>query len=67
MRISFIAPLAHHFDDVFALQSIRDIRGGGLNDIRIYQKRGGSLFGILGGLFKRAIPFLKKYITTRNW
>ena len=62
MRVPFIAPLPHHFDDVFALQSIRDIKGGGLNDIRIYQKRGGSLFGILGGLFKRAIPFLKSIL-----
>ena len=62
MRVSFIAPLTHHFDDVFALQSSRDIRGGGLSDIRIYQKRGGSLFGILGGLFKRAIPFLRSIL-----
>ena len=51
MRVPFIAPLVHYFHDVFALQPSRDIRGGGLNNIRIYQKRGGSVFGILRGFF----------------
>ena len=62
MRILFIAPLANHFHDVFALQPSRDIRGKGLNNIRIYQKRGGSLFGILCELFKRVIPFLRSIL-----
>ena len=52
MRATFIAPLTHHFDDVFPLQTSRDIRGGRLNTIQIYQTHGGSLFGIIGGLFK---------------
>ena len=59
MRVPFIASLAHYFDDVFALQPSRDIKGGGLNNIRIYQKRRGFLFVILCGLFKMAIPFLR--------
>lgn len=62
MRVSYTPPQPHHFDVVFDLHPSQFGRGGGLNDIRIYQKRGGSLFGILGGMFKRAIPFLKSII-----
>ena len=54
--------LSTSFWDVFALQPSRDTRGGGLNNVRIYQKCGGSLFGILGGLFKRVIPFLRSIL-----
>ena len=62
MRVPFIAPLSHNFDAVSALQPYRDIRGGELNNIRIYQKRGGSLFVILGRLFKRTILFLRSIL-----
>ena len=59
MRVPFIAPLTHYSDDVFALQSSRNIR---LYNIRICQQRGESLFGIIGGLFKSAIPFLRSIL-----
>ena len=62
MRVPYNPPLSHHFDVVFTPQFSRNERGGGLSDIRIYQKRGGSLFGILGGMFKKAIPFLKNIL-----
>ena len=62
MSVTFIASLTHHFDDVFVLQPSGDIRGGGSKSIQINQKRDGSLFGILGGLFKRDIPFLRSII-----
>ena len=59
MSVTFIASLTHHFDDVFVLQPSGDIRGGGSKSIQINQKRDGSLFGILGGLLKRTIQFLR--------
>ena len=62
MSVTFIASLTHHFDDVFVLQPSGDIRGGGSKSIQINQKRDGSLFGILGELFKRDIPFLRSII-----
>ena len=62
MRVAYIAPSTHHFDEVFGEYN----RGGGLSDIKIYKnsynKRGGSLFGVLGRSFKSAIPFIKSLI-----
>ena len=62
MRVSYYTPLPHHYDTVFNFQENNFTRGGGLQDISVYKRRGGSLFGILRGVFKRSIPFLKRYI-----
>ena len=68
MRVSYIAPGASNFDDVFkAHHSGFSLKGGGLRDIKTlrpdnYYMRGGSLFGILGNVFKRTIPFLTNFV-----
>ena len=60
MRVTYLPPSPHHFDGIFNPHST--VRGGGLHDIRVYHQRGGSLFGVLGGLVRRALPFLKSII-----
>ena len=60
MRVPYLPPASHHFDAVFNRNSLA--RGGGVDDIKIYQRRGGSFFGILGNVVKRAIPFLRRII-----
>ena len=62
MRVSYFTPLPQHYDAVFNIQENNVTRGGGLQDISVYKRRGGSLFGILRGVFKRTIPFLKRFI-----
>ena len=62
MRVSYFTPLPQHYDAVFNFQENNFSRGGGLQDISVYKRRGGSLFGILRGVFKRSIPFLKRFI-----
>ena len=62
MRVSYFTPLPQHYDAVFNNQEIISNRGGGLEDISLYKRRGSSLFSILRGLFKRTIPFLKRLI-----
>ena len=59
-----MSPGVLHFDSVFSPQHIS---GGGLSDINVlksqyYHKRAGSLFGILGNIFRRTIPFLTNYV-----
>ena len=56
MRGAYIAPSITHYDAIFRIN-----RGGGLDDISIYQ-RGGSFIGILGKLARYTIPFLKSII-----
>ena len=68
MRVSYIAPGVSQFDDVFKPNNLEGLlKGGGLRDIKTinpnnYHTRGGSLFGILGNVFKRTIPFLTNFI-----
>ena len=68
MRVSYIAPGASHFDDVFKPHHWGGLqRGGGLKDIKTlksnnYHMRAGSLFGILGNVFRRTIPFLTNFV-----
>ena len=59
MRVPYIEPSLVHFDTIF---SPSNSVGGGINDINVYQQRGGSLFGVLGRVFKKALPFLKSLI-----
>ena len=65
MRVSYLPPTASHFDVVFTPYQNAG-RGGSLRDIKVlkpyYYHRGGSLFGILGSIIKRSIPFLKNFI-----
>jgi hypothetical protein len=60
MRGVYIPPAIEHFDTIF-----NSSRGGGINDIRVYNQplqRGGSLFGVLGKIARYTIPFLKSII-----
>lgn len=64
MRVSYIPPGVLDFDRIFSPQNLR---GGGLSDINVvkpyyYHNRGGSLFGILGNIIRRTIPFLTSYV-----
>ena len=59
MRVRHVAPTAEEFDILFSNQALR---GSGLENINIYKKRGGSIFGILGSAIKSAIPFLRRAI-----
>ena len=63
MRVSYTAPDVNQFDIVFKPYNA-SFSGAGLNDIKVFKPyyRGGSLFGILGSLVKRSIPFLKNFI-----
>ena len=62
MRVTYIQPSSSHFDEVFTIP----IRGGGIQDIRVYKpnyhSRGGSLFGVIGGLLRRSLPFIRGII-----
>ena len=64
MRTSYVAPSVLQFDSLF---SRGQFRGGALSDIKVFKpeyhhNRGGSLFGILGNIFRRTIPFLTNYV-----
>ena len=59
MRVPYFEPTSTDFDRAF---DTRNFQGGGLNDIRVYQQRGGSLLGILSGFAARALPFLRSII-----
>ena len=65
MRVSYLPPTTSQFDVVFSSHPV-SVRGGGLSDINVlkpeYYHRGGSLFGILGSIVKKTIPFLSNYI-----
>lgn len=60
MRVSFIPPTSDHYDQLF--NPHLNQRGYGLNDIRIYKRRGGSIFGFIRTLAKNALPFVKRLI-----
>ena len=64
MRTSYVAPSAVQFDSLF---SRGQFRGGALSDIKVFKpdyhhNRGGSLFGIIGNIFRKTIPFLTNYV-----
>ena len=62
MRVVYTPPSAADFAVLFN----QHVRGGGIGDIKTvephYYQRGGSLFGILGNVFKRTIPFLRSFL-----
>lgn len=59
MRVVFEPPTEDEFIELFLLK-----KGGSLQDIRVYtpqlHPRGGGLFSVLGGLLRKAAPFLLK-------
>ena len=63
MRVSYSPPSVNQFDIIFRPTNV-SYSGGGLNDIKVFKPyyRGGSLFGILGSIVRRSIPFLKNFI-----
>ena len=60
MRVVFEPPTENEFAELFLL------KGGSLQDINVYNPsyhpRGGGLFSVLGGLMRKAAPFLLKTI-----
>ena len=60
MRVGYVQPSTSHFDQILA----NSFHGGGINDIRIYRhyNKGGSIFGVLGAIAKKALPFLRGLI-----
>ena len=59
MRVTYIHPSSSHYDSIFTSPLMR---GGGVQDIKIYHSRGGSIFGVLGGLLRKSLPFIKSII-----
>ena len=63
MRIVFEPPTEEEFLELFFFPK----EGGSLKDIRVYNPyshpRGGGLFSVLGGLLRKAAPFLMKTFT----
>ena len=62
MRVPYIPPSENSYDLVFNEKIYDHTRGGGVNDIHVYKPVGGGLFGILGRIVQRAIPFLKSIV-----
>ena len=64
MRVSYQVPSLNQFDLYFATDN--EIKGGSVSDIRFYKpyhyNTGGSLFGLLSGVVRKAIPFLRGMI-----
>ena len=64
MRIAFTPPSEHEFKQLFISAPMR--KGGGLEDISIFQPRGISylrgsgIFSLISGVAKRIFPFLIK-------
>ena len=62
MRVRYSPPSAGLYDIAFKDTFTRPNVGGGLDDIKVYKRRGGSILGFLGRAFKYAIPFVKNLI-----
>ena len=61
MRVVFTPPTEGEFKQLFAIEPLR--KGGGLEDISIYQpplglRRGGGILSFISGVAKRIFPFL---------
>ena len=56
MRVVYISPSVQDFDILFSN------KGGGLQDIRVYHNRGGSLLSVVGRFARYALPFIKSII-----
>ena len=62
MRVKYHPPSENLYDVAFRDNFTRGNTGGGLDDIRVYKRRGGSFLGFLGRALKTAIPFIKNLI-----
>ena len=64
MRITFTPPTESEFRQLFLSTPLK--KGGGLEDINIFQpkgipyRRGSGIFSILSGVAKKVLPFLMK-------
>ena len=64
MRVTFTPPSESEFKQLFLSTPLK--KGGGLEDISIFQprgiphRRGSGIFSILSGVAKRVLPFLMK-------
>ena len=65
MRVPYTAPTVDQFNLFFEPVG-HGIKGGGLGDIKVYKPenygRGGSFLGVLTGVIKKALPFLRGLI-----
>lgn len=59
MRVQYIQLNEVDLDEILGPYNLR---GGGLSDINVYQPRGGSFFGVVGSILRRAIPIIKSLI-----
>ena len=57
MRVCYIHPSTDDFSRYFQ----ENVYGGGVKDIRVYN-RGGSFLGMMGRFAKNSIPFLKRIL-----
>ena len=64
MRVTFTPPSENEFKQLFLSSPLK--KGGGLEDISVFQprgipqRRGSGIFSILSGVAKRVLPFLMK-------
>ena len=64
MRVTFAPPSENEFKHLFLSSPLK--KGGGLDDINIFQprgiphRRGSGIFSILSGVAKKVLPFLVK-------
>ena len=60
MRVPYVEPSILDYDKVFDVKLY--IKGGSLDQIRVFRQQGGSILGALSGLVSRALPFLRSVI-----
>ena len=60
MRVPFFVPSENDFNQAFLHTT--NFSGGALGDIRVFNQRGGSFFGVLSKVVRNAIPFLRSII-----
>ena len=60
MRVPFFVPSENDFNQAFLHTT--NFSGGALGDIRVFNQRGGSFFGVLSKVVRHAIPFLRSII-----
>ena len=64
MRVTFTPPTENEFKQLFLSSPLK--KGGGLEDINIFQprgithRRGSGIFSLLTGVAKKVLPFLMK-------
>ena len=69
MRVLYQPPSPKDFDILFSspLKATRKLKGGGIDDINpfysdVYNQRGSGILSVIGNIFRRSVPFLRKYV-----